>query len=785
MGVMNSETLTFRDGTQQWKSEAQSASDYTRYMTPNDDVSLQNFLERPVLIGTYTWTPGVSPFYQVFNPWSLFLGNKRVVNRINNYNLINCKMNVKILINGNPFYYGRLMADYQPLFSLDRVTDFTGLSTLPNIGGSQRLHAYLDPSVSQGATLVLPFVYWDNAVSIPAAGWTNLGRMAIREMTPLKHANGSVTPITINVFAWATDVVLSVPTSLNSSSLVTQASEIDMKPSSIASSAANVAGMLSNVPLIGPYAKATEMVLTKLGGMAKFFGYSRPVIVEEASAMRPALIGELAVVDKKENIQKLTADSRQELTIDPSVVGVSMPDELSVAYIASKESYFTNFAWTIAAVEGTHLWNVRVSPSMYDFSGSSFYTTALAFASLPFRSWRGTIKYRFQIVASQYHKGRLLFQYDPVFVNPNGETNVMYSRVVDLEKERDFTIDIAWGVPAAYLPILGLGARQYSSTIFATSDPYSNGVLAVFVLNNLNSPNSTVNNDISINVFASACDDIDFVEPSASAIRALAWTTQSDEIELENAPTSQVSDECMSKCIDLPDIHSVFYGEAFPSFRALLKRYNFHSSFTSPTTAIGRYTWVLNTPDFPAPRGVVSGGGMNNAGLANYSVTTLLNYLSPAFLCQRGGIRYKYIVHEDASPTASSMYTFRGLTPGFSNALFVRVDTTSDLYMKSLSNGNASYAHNAMAATINQHQPVLEFELPYYRTYRFNAAKDPASSSGFSKGLISDSGHTTTIDTKFNAVTDRTTLDRFVSVSEDFQLSWFQGAPPITAYSIP
>jgi hypothetical protein len=63
MGVMNSQTLTFRDGTEQWKTEAAAVSDYTRYMTPHDDVSLQNFMERPILIATYTWTPGVSPFY--------------------------------------------------------------------------------------------------------------------------------------------------------------------------------------------------------------------------------------------------------------------------------------------------------------------------------------------------------------------------------------------------------------------------------------------------------------------------------------------------------------------------------------------------------------------------------------------------------------------------------------------------------------------------------------------------------------------------------------------------
>lgn len=783
---MNSQTLTFRDGTDQWDVGPDRVSDYTRYMTPNSDVSLQNFFERPILTQTYTWTPGVTPFFQDFDPWLDFFSNKRNINRLNNFYILNCSLNVKILINGNPFYYGRLMADYVPLPFFDKVTDSSGSTTTTCIGASQRLHGYIDPALSQGCTLKLPFVYGDNGIDIVNGDFDLLGKVNIREMNPLKHANGSATPVTINVFVWASDVSISIPTTANSSTLVAQASEIDLRPSTIASATSGIMAKLSNVPTIGPYAMATSMIFGGLGKLAKLFGYSRPCIVDAPQAMRPSYVGELACVDKKENVVKLTADSRQEVTIDPSVIGVSVPDELSVAYIAGKESYLTNFGWPVASTEGTLLWNTRVGVNMSQIVGSSYFMTALCFASLPFTSWRGTLKYRFQIVASAYHKGRILFMYDPLAIN-GVETNIAYSRVIDLEKERDITIDVAWGQPSAYLPVQGLGANAFTTSAAYTANQSYNGVLGVYVLNSLTSPNSTINNDISINVFVSACDDIDFVEPTSQNIRSIALVTQADmvDIPVENAPTSMECDECMSETITKPDIHKVFYGEAFPSFRALLKRYVLHSSHMAPTTAVGKFSWFLRKPDYPVPRGIVTSGGMNNAGLANYNVTTLLNYLTPAFCAQRGGIRYKYIFKEDGTISYSNSTIVRVPTVAYSSLMSARVETTTDAYMKAVSNSYQSYVFNAAAITVNQRQPVIELELPFYKRKRFCHAKDPAGTASNSNSPVLNNGHVILADVSTDAVTDRATIDCYVSVAEDFQLMWFQGCPPVYIYTIP
>lgn len=784
-GTTHSQTLTFRDGSKQWEVATHSTDDLTRFVTPQNDVSLAQFLSRPLIISTSTWTPGVTPYTLGIDPWTLFFGNKRNINRINNFNILNAHLHLKIVVNGNPFYYGMLMADYVPLPTMDAVTQPSPTVLNNAIAASQRLHAFISPTESTGIHMELPFIWPQNGVSIPDAGWNDLGDLYIRELVPLKHANGSSTPLTITIFAWATEVHLSVPTTISSSALVAQTSEIDLKPSTIMSAAAGVAGSLANIPTFAPYALATQMVMGGLSKVAKLIGFSRPCIIDPPMAMRPSLIGELACVDKKENCVKLTADSRQELTIDPRVIGVDLPDELNVKYIAGKESYFTSFPWTIASTAGTHLFNIRVTPSVYAYTAPNYYMTAPCFANMPFAYWRGTMKYRFQIVASQYHKGRLLFLYDPRFVN-SVETNVVYSRIIDLENERDFTIDVAWSQERPWLPTTSLVPTPvYSTAAYATADSTKNGVLAVYVLNELNSPNSTVNNDISINVFCSACDDIEFSVPYADNIRALAYVTQTDEVIF--APTNPEPKDCMGECLPQDNSNLVFFGEKFASFRSLLKRYHYHSNISSGApAAAGQYIWLTEAADFPASRGVVGSGGTNAAGLANYSVTTPLTYLAPAFLAYRGSTRFKKILIADV-PSNGAATVIRGFTAVPQNVLTARIDTNIDATAKQSADALfPSFSHNAATVTIPQHQPVLEYELPYYHLWRFSTTKDPFGRAAISTySPAKGNGHLVSVNTKFAATTDRTNMDVYISVGEDFSLMMFQGAPPCYVYSIP
>lgn len=201
------EILSFADQNPGYIYEVPSSPDPTFGMADMSDSSLESFFSRPLKIQSFSWGTGTNIF-EVFNPWTNFWENPRVVNRITNYNLLRCKMHVKIVLNGNGFHYGRAIASYLPLHTRDAFTKDRAFFIEDVVAASQRPHIYLDPTKSQGGTLVLPFVFPENAMDIPDEDWRTMGEMTIHGLQNLKHANGATDAVTVSVFAWATDVVI-------------------------------------------------------------------------------------------------------------------------------------------------------------------------------------------------------------------------------------------------------------------------------------------------------------------------------------------------------------------------------------------------------------------------------------------------------------------------------------------------------------------------------------------------------------------------------------------------
>jgi hypothetical protein len=90
-----------------------------------------------------------------------------------------------------------------------------------------------------------------------------------------------------------------------------------------ASTVARYARALTNIPWIGPFARATEIGAGAVSAIAKIFGYSAPVELNY-NMMVPAPRPSLAVVDTKYPANKLSVDSKQEVTIDPTTTGIRM-----------------------------------------------------------------------------------------------------------------------------------------------------------------------------------------------------------------------------------------------------------------------------------------------------------------------------------------------------------------------------------------------------------------------------------------------------------------------------
>lgn len=797
-----------------------SYRDSTRYAAQQDDAQLQDFFCRPIKVLEIPWAVGSDIFLQ-FNPWSDFFQNPRVINRLSNYNVMRSDLRVKFLITGNGFHYGRVLVSYNPLGPQDDFVLSRALIPQDAIAESQRPHVYLDPTTSQGGEIKCPFFWYNDALSIPSQDWQQMGNITVRSLNTLKHANGSIDVVTITALVWAENVEMSIPTSAEPGSISPQAmDEYASNPvSAPASLVARVAGRLVDVPGIGLYAKATELAASAVASVARLFGFSRPRVLEDIMPYTPRYMGNLASTNAGDNSMSLAVENKQELSIDPRIVGLTEADELDIQTIAARELFLTNFPWSTSDAPETTLFSIRVTPVQWDqeTATNGYALTPSALAAVPFAFWRCKMCYRFQVVSSNYHKGKLRFVWDPHGFASN-EFNVNYTQIVDIAMEKDFNIEIAWGQDTHFCitaNIAGASSKPFSASLIGDAgNSQTNGVLRVLVLNELTTPNSDINNDVQVNVFTKACD-LEVAVPDATEINALQWfpdgagagevvepgeeppeedpiTPQAevmvdgDDTASPSAPEQDIGVRTMGTEIQTTDpTYHVYFGEVITSFRQMLKRFVFSEAFsTSPAFALQvtqQFTTTL--PLYPgyAPDAIHTTAG---ATQYNYTNTTMLNWLLPCYTGWKGSLRWKALVRGNAGssgPRGALACTRFLPSVGYAltNLLVAPNPTQSELAQvyKTLYRESAQ----GHAVTPSWVQPALEVEFPFYSGQRFGNARESElltlTRSQAPSVLWACESFASTAGTTF------VTVSKYFAVGEDFNMYFFNSIPYL--YDVP
>jgi hypothetical protein len=804
--------MSFEDPDNSEQVEGQPGFvDPTRSLQDSTDASLEKFLSRPVLVNRYSLQVGQNVGY-FFDPWSLFLQNSRVANRITNFNLLRCDLKVKVVINGNPFAYGRIMVSYNPLWYWDYMshTNFTDRETML-VQQSQRPKLFIDPCTSTGGTMTLPFFHYKNYISIPSGDFDQLGEICVMSTTPLKNVNGGTDTIDMSIFAWAENVSLSVPTHENMPALQPQSGkEVDEANekgtiSGPATTVANMARSAAAIPTISPFAMATSKVAEGIASTAKLFGMSRPPMTAEPTHVRPIAAGSLALTNTPARVEKLSVDEKQELTIDPRISGLPDPsDQMSILSIAQKETYITQFTWPITGQYDDLLFNMRVTP-MLSVEGPTVGTAlssvipAITAAAMPFSYWTGCIKYRFQIVCSAFHRGRLRIVYDPNFLDSSPEDNVNYCEVIDLSAKNDFSIVIHNSQKIPILPtdsenLADSPGDNFGTTRFLSLDPSTNGVLGVYVQNALSVPGSLVGNDVQINVFASAGDDFEVFAPN-NAVRNFVFYPQSgvepgaiqqsgSDAEPNKSEQNDVTDLGICNTIN-PELNMVYFGESIKSFRSLLKRYNFHEllhySVGDGTALVRSFSGTRNL--YPYYRGAYADApdtATVPAGPYALCNTTLFHWVVMGFQGYRGGMRYKIV--GTGSADAMDIAASRSPSGEYSNfdanmSSGVTLDAARNTYSEYQGawNGWVPNMVDGGAWTSCSVNPILDIEIPYYSQWRFVGGKN-ANLVG-PEGVWSEGW-------RFSIISQRNSNNAafapcFVATADDFQCYWWTGMPVV------
>lgn len=788
IGSQNSTSATteFHDQNPSYICEVDCNEDVTRSSADDPGTDFTHFFERPVIIKTYDWAVGAS-VDDLISPWGLWLRNPRVANRMSNFRGFRGNLHVKFLINGNSFYWGKVLASYNPM--VDALRDVH--TTIPNniaslMPASTRPHVWLDPTTSQGGELVLPFFCQTDSLNLmDTVAWDNLGQLWLSSIGFLEHANSLTIPVRIQVLAWATNVTLSGPTQSNLAGLTPQSGVVDdeygtgpiSRPANIVAAAA---GMLNGIPTIRPFAMATQMAAGAIGSWASRIGFSRPRNLAVTAPMRINQNGDIATTDQQETCSSLALTSKTEVSVDPRLCGLGMQDELSFEYLCKKPALLTYFDWNLNSGVNHILFSTPVTPAISTSCviAASSVGQALpptAFCGLPFKYWRGSMTYRFQLAASSYHKGRLLVVWDSVTGHSTPELNTVNSKIVDISETRDFSVTVGWGQNTASLlqrsPV-GVVTNPWTLGSPASGiQSVDNGVLTIYVLNDLVTSGA---NSSPIRIFVHvSSDDVEFYGPDANRYSASTFEPQSGvifepqsgvlpdtDVDIADAPEEAPSVGDMGNMAILDKALLFLAGEKVNSFRTLLKRYGLRrrlqGQFTIP--AGDSCTVTAGSNNYPVSR------GLNSA--PEPVPMTIMGLIAPTFAGWRGSTRLKYF-HRGELPSCA--YIVRAPVPNAPFAARTNGADSGDLLSNAITSNGAQYSSIVAGQ-------VLDVEIPYYSNWRFMATKiyyDDIS-SGMGTRLMY-----TTANSESTPKSIYLDVDELQAIGEDFNLFFWTGAPPI------
>lgn len=806
-GVVQQENIAFVDEVSGLKVGIDEPYDGVSAADQTSNTTLNDFLRRPVRIATFTWAEADAiGTTRTFAPWHLFFNDDRIKYKLNNFAFIQAKLKIKVLINASPFYFGAMIGSYIPNIGFTPSTIVNDAATRWFIPLSQRPHMWIYPQSSKGDEITLPFFYHKNFLNIQsAADLTNMGSISFVNYTELDSANGAVgVGVSVQVYAWAEDVKLSGP----SVGLAMQGDEYGMGViSTPATAIANSARWFENVPVIGRFATATRIGANAVSAIASLFGFTNVPNVNNCEAVRPSPFPQLATTSISYPSEKLTVDPKNELSIDPSILGLSSEDEMIISNLVQKESYLTTAVWSNTNSVDDILFSSRVTPALYDNDAAAeakVYMTPLAWISQAFKGWRGDLIFRFKFVASPFHKGRVRVSYDPagyaaknIIVDDTSETVVM-TQIIDLGQESDVEIRLPYQQATAFLQNLNsfsVANIAWSTDLapaFGYNPIFDNGTITMRVQTNLTAPVAVTS--VPILIFVRGAENLEFANPcnvgDLSIFPVQSETVYGNPMEMTSGKNSSVND----------DRYLVNYGESVKSLRQLMRRMSLWAvEGVITTTTDPYYLWRKRFNRYPAyygfdPLGVHFANGLVSAlpERFNFVKNTPYNWFAPAFVGQRGSMHWTFnpVAVGTAAPFAFPHVRVYRDNQQSGNAGIVTATRTP---AGSLSNLSSFYSLNADAgsgghALTNQITNTgLSVQLPNYSRFRFQST-DPTQGTDLSnKDGMDIDAYVLEIDYR-NSVSGTplgsTRVWEYVGIGTDFGLYFFLNVPTMWIYSI-
>jgi hypothetical protein len=649
----------------------------------NFNQDIKTFLSKPVILRSGSFGTGdtVSTFGSVLMPFGLINAFDTMSNKLEGFLGFRATMVFRLTVNANPFQQGRYMVTWTALGGAAEDTNATKhlnshiytlvqRSTLPRVE--------IDIACDTVVELRIPFIskynFYPLSGQTSAERFGSLGYVSIFPYVPL---NG-VTNVTAGYTLWGhfEDVELicaAVPQSGASFSDTTkEAKDAGVAPiSNTLSLISKSAGVLSAAPGIGAYASGISWLTERLAKTAMVFGWSKPINNAPVHFVQRGALTNYTNVDSVDNSSPISLSAKNEVHKCEGFSGTEV-DELDFSYMASIPAYDSTTSWTFSGTSGTLLKSFAVAPlvnvsstSLVNFGVQVNNYKPMDFVAQYFTYWRGSIVYKFKIVKTDYHSGRLAIAYTP-FENYNTATKTAslaltaftHRHIVDIRETNEVTITVPYISSTPYRPTSGSTAPT--------------GTLYIYILDPLTGPASVAN---TISIVAEICGGPDFevavpansrlmpvynvVPQSGASFGKVADKNACALTQAVLGVTSPVTDDYINAAICV--------GEKVSSFRSLLKSYNMMLWSVTPVAQ-----QFLTIRAFASP---VYHDSVTNAQPTN--TCDLYGVLSSIFLFNRGGVRYKVsgaIYNTDALTNAPFYSLYNNVTAVTS---FAAIQTTN------------------------------------------------------------------------------------------------------------
>lgn len=739
--------------------------------------SIEQFLSRPVIIrsGDIT-TSSAGVLDQFFSPSDLFaltIYGEKVSGFYGFRGTLLCKLQV----NANRFQQGRLILGYIPegnTGTLNRLIDHTTVTQLP--------HVQLDFNTDSEVDLEIPFIVpWThfNVRSMEAV--FDNAHVFVWVYSPLLVGTGSNH---VNYTLWASfkDVELVAPTiaqadgfaSANKPYKVRRKKKNQMRSmdpseseqqatntgpvSSFFSGVTKVATALQEVPFLTQIATPVAWVSNALSGIASIFGWSNPLNVAPAQRIVQTEHPFKNNCDNIDLSQPVALMSDNKLQMMPELFGTEI-DEMSMAYLCQVPAFYTSFDWTTSDSMGDILFSKTLDASSFFNTATAVGVvdtvtyrtyTPISYLSRFFNFWRGSLRFTFKLVKTEFHTGRLVAVFIPGEFSTStptlDDTVFLHREIIDIREGNEFTITMPYVNLWPYCTTAnGVDLSQGNSI-----DLYnlSYGTIYIMVLNELVAPD-TVSSDIQILTEVSGAEDFEYAVPTQNA--APRVFAQGGEPSDEN-PKSKLTDPIGigNAAITYDELSSAAscIGERVLSILQLLKRSTRLHTIADATTTFNIAPYTLMTDN------LIAGTYDPMDFEPDY-----MHSLCALYAFYRGGVRIRL------------GYSSIGTDLGTERWFFFQAGTVAPYSV-----GAATPSPNqiSMVAIDNSHTYGAEIQVPQYHSTYMRECR-----------YISPIENTHTLpmlQRRGTAITGGY-LER--QAADDFQLGFFLGVPQIFVSSIP